>query len=68
MGRPGWATCFRYKPQDLNKPPGIYATLSSHGIELEFVVRVTGLMARYPMCPETEVRYFSNDSGRAQSF
>jgi len=49
---------FRYKPQDLNRPPGIYAPLSAAlRWNLWFASRVS--WREYPIVPNTEVGLLS---------
>ena len=51
---------FRYKPQDLSKPPGIYAP---HQPRLDWNLWFASLGAwrEYPIVPNTEVRLLEND-------
>lgn len=52
---------FRYKPQDLNKPPGIYAPYQPR-FDWNLWFASLGSWRDYPIVPNTEVRLLSNDS------
>jgi hypothetical protein len=51
---------FRYKPQDLNKPPGIYAPYQPR-FDWNLWFASLGTWQEYPIVPRTEVRLLSND-------
>jgi hypothetical protein len=52
---------FRYKPQDLNKPPGIYAPYQPR-FDWNLWFASLGSWRDYPIVPRTEVRLLSNDA------
>jgi lipase maturation factor 1 len=52
---------FRYKPQDLNKPPGIYAPYQPR-FDWNLWFASLGSWQEYSIVPRTEVRLLSNDS------
>jgi Lipase maturation factor len=52
---------FRYKPQDLDKPPGIYAPYQPR-FDWNLWFASLGTWREYPIVPRTEVRLLSNDS------
>ncbi len=52
---------FRYKPQDLNKPPGIYAPYQPR-FDWNLWFASLGSWRDYPIVPNTEVRLLSNDN------
>jgi lipase maturation factor 1 len=52
---------FRYKPQDMNKPPGIYAPYQPR-FDWNLWFASLGSWQDYPIVPRTEVRLLSNDS------
>jgi hypothetical protein len=52
---------FRYKPQDLNKPPGIYAPYQPR-FDWNLWFASLGSWREYSIVPRTEVRLLSNDS------
>src|SRR6202035_3738143 len=52
---------FRYKPQDLNKPPGIYAPYQPR-FDWNLWFASLGSWREYSIVPQTEVRLLSNDS------
>ena len=52
---------FRYKPQDLNEPPGIYAPYQPR-FDWNLWFASLGSWRDYPIVPQTEVRLLSNDS------
>ncbi len=52
---------FRYKPQDLNKPPGIYAPYQPR-FDWNLWFASLGSWREYPIVPNTELRLLSNDS------
>jgi lipase maturation factor 1 len=51
---------FRYKPQDLNKPPGIYAPYQPR-FDWNLWFASLGSWREYPIVPNTEVRLLSSD-------
>lgn len=51
---------FRYKPQALNKPPGIYAPYQPR-FDWNLWFASLGAWRDYPIVPNTEVRLLSND-------
>ena len=51
---------FRYKPQELNKPPGIYAPYQPR-FDWNLWFASLGTWQEYPIVPRTEVRLLSND-------
>jgi len=51
---------FRYKPQDMNKPPGIYAPYQPR-FDWNLWFASLGSWQEYPIVPRTEVRLLSND-------
>ena len=51
---------FRYKPQDLNKPPGIYAPYQPR-FDWNLWFASLGNWREYPIVTNTEVRLLSND-------
>lgn len=51
---------FRYKPQDLNKPPGIYAPYQPR-LDWNLWFASLGSWRDYPIVPNTEVRLLQND-------
>ena len=56
-----WAAYpFRYKPQDLNKPPRIYAPYQPR-LDWNLWFASLGSWREYPIVPNTEVRLLSND-------
>jgi len=50
----------RYKPQDVNKPPGIYAPYQPR-FDWNLWFASLGSWREYPIVPNTEVRLLSND-------
>ncbi|MFZ0770785.1 MAG: lipase maturation factor family protein [Candidatus Sulfotelmatobacter sp.] len=52
---------FRYKPQDLSAPPGIYAPYQPR-FDWNLWFASLGSWRDYPIVPQTEVRLLSNDS------
>jgi hypothetical protein len=52
---------FRYKPQDLRTPPGIYAPYQPR-FDWNLWFASLGSWRDYPIVPQTEVRLLSNDS------
>jgi hypothetical protein len=52
---------FRYKPQDLSVPPGIYAPYQPR-FDWNLWFASLGSWRDYPIVPQTEVRLLSNDS------
>jgi len=50
---------FRYKPQDLNKPPGIYAPYQPR-LDWNLWFASLGAWRNYPIVPNTEVRLLEN--------
>jgi hypothetical protein len=52
---------FRYKPQDLSKPPGIYAPYQPR-FDWNLWFASLGSWQEYPIVPKTEVLLLSNDS------
>jgi len=50
---------FRYKPQDLNKPPGIYAPYQPR-LDWNLWFASLGSWRSYPIVPNTEVRLLEN--------
>jgi hypothetical protein len=52
---------FRYKPQDLSAPPGIYAPYQPR-FDWNLWFASLGSWQDYPIVPRTEVRLLSNDS------
>jgi hypothetical protein len=51
---------FRYKPQDVDKPPGIYAPYQPR-FDWNLWFASLGSWQEYPIVPRTEVRLLSND-------
>ncbi len=51
---------FRYKPQDLSKPPGIYAPYQPR-FDWNLWFASLGSWQEYPIVPRTEVQLLSND-------
>jgi len=51
---------FRYKPQDLNKPPGIYAPYQPR-LDWNLWFASLGSWREYPIVPNTEVRLLQNE-------
>ncbi|MGC1644357.1 MAG: lipase maturation factor family protein, partial [Candidatus Sulfotelmatobacter sp.] len=51
---------FRYKPQDLNKPPGIYAPYQPR-FDWNLWFASLGSWRDYPIVPRTEIQLLSND-------
>jgi hypothetical protein len=51
---------FRYKPQDLNRPPGIYAPYQPR-FDWNLWFASLGSWRQYPIVPNTELRLLSND-------
>jgi len=51
---------FRYKPQDLNRPPGIYAPYQPR-FDWNLWFASLGSWREYPIVPNTEMRLLSND-------
>jgi hypothetical protein len=51
---------FRYKPQDLNKPPGIYAPYQPR-FDWNLWFASLGSWREYPIVPNTELRLLSGD-------
>jgi hypothetical protein len=51
---------FRYKPQKLNEPPGIYAPYQPR-LDWNLWFASLGAWREYPIVPNTEVRLLSND-------
>jgi hypothetical protein len=51
---------FRYKPQDLSEPPGIYAPYQPR-FDWNLWFASLGSWRDYPIVPQTEVRLLSND-------
>jgi len=51
---------FRYKPQNLNEPPGIYAPYQPR-FDWNLWFASLGSWREYPIVPNTEVRLLSND-------
>jgi hypothetical protein len=51
---------FRYKPQALDQPPGIYAPYQPR-LDWNLWFASLGLWREYPIVPNTEVRLLSND-------
>jgi hypothetical protein len=51
---------FRYKPQDLNRPPGIYAPYQPR-FDWNLWFASLGSWREYPIVPDTELRLLSND-------
>jgi hypothetical protein len=51
---------FRYKPQDLNEPPGIYAPYQPR-LDWNLWFASLGNWREYPIVPNTEVRLLGND-------
>ncbi|MFZ0278266.1 MAG: lipase maturation factor family protein [Candidatus Sulfotelmatobacter sp.] len=57
-----WAAYpFRYKPQDVSKPPGIYAPYQPR-FDWNLWFASLGSWRDYPIVPQTEVRLLSNDN------
>jgi hypothetical protein len=52
---------FRYKPQDLSAPPGIYAPYQPR-FDWNLWFASLGTWRDYPIVPQTEVRLLSNDN------
>ncbi len=59
-GQKWMAYPFRYKPQELNKPPGIYAPYQPR-FDWNLWFASLGGWREYPIVPNTEVRLLSND-------
>src|ERR1700745_565945 len=51
---------FRYKPQELNEPPGIYAPYQPR-FDWNLWFASLGAWRDYPIVPNTEVRLLAND-------
>ncbi|MGH9546325.1 MAG: lipase maturation factor family protein [Terriglobales bacterium] len=51
---------FRYKPQDLNQPPGIYAPYQPR-FDWNLWFASLGFWRAYPIVPNTELRLLAND-------
>jgi lipase maturation factor 1 len=51
---------FRYKPQDINTPPGIYAPYQPR-FDWNLWFASLGSWREYPIVPRTEIRLLSND-------
>jgi lipase maturation factor 1 len=51
---------FRYKPQDLNKPPGIYAPYQPR-LDWNLWFASLGMWREYPIVPNTEVRLLQDE-------
>src|SRR5580693_3571546 len=60
-GRNWVAYPFRYKPQDLNRPPGIYAPYQPR-FDWNLWFASLGSWRDYPIVPNTEVRLLSNNN------
>jgi lipase maturation factor 1 len=58
---------FRYKPQELNQPPGIYAPYQPR-FEWNLWFASLGTWRDYPIVPNTEVQLLSNDKDVLQLF
>ena len=58
---------FRYKPQELNKPPGIYAPYQPR-FDWNLWFASLGEWREYPIVPNTEVRLLSNDKDVLELF
>ena len=52
---------FRYKPQELNQPPGIYAPYQPR-FDWNLWFASLGMWRDYPIVPDTEVRLLASDS------
>lgn len=52
---------FRYKPQELNQPPGIYAPYQPR-FDWNLWFASLGMWRDYPIVPDTEVRLLANDA------
>jgi hypothetical protein len=52
---------FRYKPQELNEPPGIYAPYQPR-FDWNLWFASLGMWRDYPIVPDTEVRLLANDA------
>jgi len=59
-GRDWVAYPFRYKPQELNKPPGIYAPYQPR-FDWNLWFASLGSWRNYPIVPNTELKLLSND-------
>ena len=51
---------FRYKPQDLDQPPGVYAPYQPR-LDWNLWFASLGMWREYPIVPNTEVRLLQND-------
>jgi len=51
---------FRYKPQDLEQPPGVYAPYQPR-LDWNLWFASLGMWREYPIVPNTEVRLLQND-------
>ena len=60
-GKTWLAYPFRYKPQDLNKPPGIYAPYQPR-FDWNLWFASLGSWQDYPIVPRAEVKLLSNDN------
>ena len=60
-GKTWVAYLFRYKPQDLSKPPGIYAPYQPR-FDWNLWFASLGSWRDYPIVPSTEVKLLSNDN------
>jgi lipase maturation factor 1 len=58
---------FRYKPQELNQPPGIYAPYQPR-FDWNLWFASLGAWREYPIVPNTEVRLLANDRNVLQLF
>jgi lipase maturation factor 1 len=58
---------FRYKPQELNRPPGIYAPYQPR-FEWNLWFASLGGWREYPIVPNTEVKLLSNDKDVLELF
>ena len=52
---------FRYKPQELNEPPGIYAPYQPR-FDWNLWFASLGMWRDYPIVPDTELRLLANDT------
>ena len=52
---------FRYKPQELNEPPGIYAPYQPR-FDWNLWFASLGMWRDYPIVPDTELRLLANDA------
>jgi hypothetical protein len=66
-GRNWMAYPFRYKPQALDKPPGIYAPYQPR-FDWNLWFASLGSWREYPIVPNTEVRLLSNDKDVLELF